>query len=115
LTAPGTLDVYPAWVKIGEAPRGFTTRYVIPVLGQQSIATRTTGQRVVGQWAVGAVGSEQVFLHSFPLATMSSTSFSSAQGIGFPVRINGGQFLHCRYTSSALTALGADGILYCCG
>lgn len=115
LTAPATADTYPAWVRLGMAPGGFTTRWVIPVLGQQAIATRTTGQRVVAQWGQGAVGSEQVFLDGWPMATMSSTSFNGAVGNGFPCEVKPRESLHGRYASSALTTLGADGILYCCG
>lgn len=114
LTAPGVADTYPAWVKLGEAP-AFRTRYVIPVLGQQAITVRTTSQRVVGQWGIGAVASEQVLVDGFPFATMTSTTVAGQIGMGFPLEIAPRQFLHGRYASSALTTLGADGILYCVG
>jgi hypothetical protein len=114
LTIPGTADTYPAWVKIGAAPGGFTTRYVVVMLGQQGVTSRTTGQRFTSQWAIGDVGSEQVFLDGWPYGTTSSTSIL-VSAVGFPIEIAAGTFLHGRYTSSALTTLGADGIIYCCG
>jgi hypothetical protein len=113
LTAPGVINTMSAWAQIGGAT-AFPYKWIVPSIGDQAITARTSGQRYMFEVGIGAGGAQSLLIPGIPAGT-SSTSFADSGRCGFPINVPAGSSLWGRYSSSALTTLGADLILYGCG
>lgn len=110
ITAPGTINVKGAWTQIGGAT-AHDYSWLIPVIADQAVATRTSGSDLSFDLGIGAAGSQRILLPDLPYTMTSNTLVQNHQH-GFPLFVPAGSALWMRYSASALTALGFDGIVY---
>lgn len=110
LTNPTVINTFPAWIQIGGAT-SFRYQWIVMAIGNQNIGSRTSGQRFLFEAGVGAGGAQRALLPAVPLGTPTGGLVPSSS-YGFPCDIPAGSALWGRYSSAALTTLGADMFLY---
>lgn len=101
---------YGAWTQI-VASTTSPHSWLMGVIGDKSITTRTASQKYVYQTGIGAAASEVAVLpeHRF---TSTSTTFGLNCFSGLPIAVANGTRIAMRYGSSATTTLGAVGCVY---
>lgn len=109
LGAPGA-GAWGAWTQIA-ATAGENFKWIMPVFGDLSIASRTSGQRFHGQMGLGAAAAEIGLGPEYPWSS-SSTSFSTNMHHGFWTDIPSSERVVARYGSSAATTLGCGCVIY---
>lgn len=116
LTNPTVINTFPAWTQVAHPTNAggvtsFRYQWIVMAIGNQNLGTRTSGQRFLFEAGVGAAGAQHTLLPAAPLGTPTGGLVPSS-AYGFPCDIRAGSALWGRYSSAALTTLGADMILY---
>lgn len=99
-----------AWTQISASVSDHL-HWLCPVFGDRAIATRTSGNKMIGQMGRGAAAAEQGIGPEIPW-NCSSTSNSINRWDGWWGDIPAGERMVARYGASTATALGMDVIIY---
>lgn len=112
ITDPGAAGAWGAWTQV-VAATSEPLKWILPIFGDRSVATRTSGAKYVAQIGRGANPNEQGVgpEHAW---NSSSTSFSISSFQGVPCDIASGERLSVRWGGSSVVAasLGVDVVIY---